>query len=551
MASGGATSAVQEEGAQPEEQGYYNIMLIGTTGQGKSTTADKLLIANPNQYQYDGGVPQREPVLNEQHRQLRMDDITMWLLHASSEVPSDSGGKLLEQDNLQCAKTRVKCLVYFRNKDDPHRKVNDARGSNMNIFTTTKECEVLSNETSKVRVMDVPGFFDGTSLVIKGQSPDSSINNLQVNNLDIMRRIVRIQTTLGMKFHRILYFLPSRGPLERANAHLKLELEWMRHYFGKHIFQCMVLVATVPSYISEDDEYPEHKKFPEKVVKATKAIFQDALEQVFSSIPGEPVPDPPLIFISMTDSCEKILEKVKGAYNTDVRLNLEFDPATCAHCGVKIGMVKGQRVTCHFKSNTISYEESTCHPRLVAKYSRADKVWGEFKHVVLFKWVKNPWPVFIGEECANCKGSPDSNGCMQVGSTFQFKLKKKQNSIVVDHTNKFNNDDDAIEVLEEGADDANNQPANDPPLQDANEPPAANQPPMEGEHEPNQQNAVQESLRPADVADRHRQIGGQSSAVAVGDLEANVAYLDLHGHHVPRQSYPVESHNPCFDQKGT
>ena len=313
----------------------------------------------------------------------------------------------------------------------------------------------------------------------------------------------------------------------------------------------MVLVATVPSYISEDEDYPEHKKFPEKVVKATKAIFREALEEVFLSTCNDDapsdndVPDPPLIFISLTDSCEKILEKVKGAYDADVRLNLEFDPKTCAHCGVKIGMVKGQRVTCHFQSNTIPYEESTCHPRFVAKYTRADKVWGEFKHVVLFKWVKNPWPVFTGEECANCKRDPNSSGCMQVGSTFQFKLKKEQQTITVDHTNKFDDDEDAIviELPKGGAGVDNEQPTNDPPangppVQDANEPPPADQ-----------QHAVQESLRQADGIDQHRQSG--QGVVAVGGLEANVAHLNLHSRHVPHQSYPVESHNPCFDQKGT
>ena len=213
MASGTVVTgpAVQEEGiSQTEDKGYYNIMMIGTTGQGKSTTADKLLIANPSQHPYEGGVPQRDPVLNEESRQLKMDDITMWLLHASKEPPTDAHGKVIDQDNLQCAQTRVKCLVYFRNKQDPHKKVNEARSTKMNIFSSTKDCEVLSNETSKVRVMDVPGFFDGTSVILEGQ------NNLEVNNLDIMRRIVRIQTTLGMKFHRILYFLPvvlSKEPM--------------------------------------------------------------------------------------------------------------------------------------------------------------------------------------------------------------------------------------------------------------------------------------------------------------------------------------------------
>ena len=113
MADGSVTieSAMQEEGTRPQDPGYYNIMLIGTTGQGKSTTADKLLIANPTKHHYEGGVPQREPILNEESCQLKMDDITMWLLHASKEEPGDAQGKVVEQDSLQCAKTRVKCLV--------------------------------------------------------------------------------------------------------------------------------------------------------------------------------------------------------------------------------------------------------------------------------------------------------------------------------------------------------------------------------------------------------------------------------------------------------
>lgn len=553
MASGSVTieSAMQEEGTQQQDPGYYNIMLIGTTGQGKSTTADKLLIANPTQHHYEGGVPQREPILNEESRQLKMDDITMWLLHAKNEEPSDAQGKVVEQDNLQCAKTRVKCLVYFRNKESaegPHKQINKARNSKMNIFSSTKDCEVLSNETSRVRVMDVPGFFDGTSLILEKQDPNNSLHSLQVNNLDIMRRIVRIQTTLNMKFHRILYFLPSRGPLERANAHLKLELEWMAHYFGKFIFQCMVLVATVPSYISEDEEYPEQKKFPDRVVMETKAIFQEALIGVFSPAPNETVPEPPLIFVSMVDSCEKILEKVKGAYKEDVSLNLKFDHSTCAHCGVKIGMVKGQKVTCHFKSNMIPYDESLCHPKLVAKYSRADKVWGEIKHVVLFKWVRHPWPVFVGEECANCKGSSDTCGCMRVGTEFQLKVKKQLETIVVDHTSKFNSLDGDEPFVLEGECDINSRAANE--SQADQEQSADEQQVERQESDPCEQGGIQGSVKQNDASDDHLHVGQGSSVVTVGGLEADVAHLDIHGHHVPRQPYAVESQNPYFDLKG-
>ena len=317
----------------------------------------------------------------------------------------------------------------------------------------------------------------------------------------------------------------------------------MMHYFGKSIFQCLVLVATVPHYISEDEEYPEEKKFPQKVVQSTLDIFQEALKEVFSSTTDEPVPKPPLIFISMSDSCEKILDKVRRAYDADVSLNLEFNPTTCTNCGVKIGMVKDQKVTCHFNTNTIPYEESTCHPKLVAKFSRADKVWGEVKHVMLFKWVKNPWPVFTDEECAGCKGSPDTHGCMKVGSVFEFKVKKQVEMITVDHTNKF---DEEEMVIIEGENETNDPPADEHPAEFERQ---ANDQPVDGDRNASGQN--HESTRSTYNADEHRPAGVERSVEGAGGLEVNVAHLNICSHHDPQQQYPVESQNPFYDSKGT
>ena len=50
---------------------------------------------------------------------------------------------------------------------------------------------------------------------------------------------------MQMKFKRIIYFIPEQGLLERSHKVLLMEIEQMVHYFGKSIFECMVLVATV------------------------------------------------------------------------------------------------------------------------------------------------------------------------------------------------------------------------------------------------------------------------------------------------------------------
>ena len=395
---------------------YYDIMVIGNTGQGKSTTADKILIANPTGHKYKEATPaasapaHQHQMVVEQTKQLKYTDITIWL---TESYKGDF-------------ETHLKFLVNCRTKDKPHEQVNKTRSASSDVFKPTKGCEVLSNETSKIRVMDVPGFFDG---------PASPTDQLDHDNLDIMRKIVRIQTSLAMKFKRILYFLPVRGPLERISANLKLELKLMAHFFGTTIIKTMVLVATVQSTLSKMPKLSDEEKFTQKDIDMTKKFFRQALEEVFIATTEWPLPDPPLIFISLTNTCEEILDKVKKAGVEEEGLHLQIDPNTCAVCGVKIGMVKGKRVTCFFGEDFIPYEESTCHPYLIPKYSRIDKIWEGFKHVVTYPWTREPWPVFVGEKCAACEGPPNTRGCKRVQTDFKKWLRKTP----VDHTNVVDN----------------------------------------------------------------------------------------------------------------
>jgi len=433
-----AVAMAVQEGISNSIVGYYDIMVLGKTGSGKSTTVDKLLIANPTG-QNCRDVQQNEIVADKDLGILKSDDITMWII--SEEKDSEE----------ERAATRLKNLAFFRTLENPHLEVDNARDTYMNAFGSTEECELFSNEISKVRVLDVPGFFDGKSLrQPKGATDAASVASLGENSVSLMRKVLKIQTAMRMKFRRILYFLPVRGELNRDDAILKLELKWMSYFFGKSILKSMVLVATIPPYLSRQPGIPELPiSEKEKSKQIFQAVMNDVLPQAHANDHADDPPNvPPVIFISMAESCESILEKVKGApVENDEGLELKFDPNTCInYCGMKTVIIKGEKVACYFPtgdmSEAIPYDESHCHPALVPKFSA---------------YLRNPfwfWRQVIlkGEKCIGCGKGPDSLGCMQVGKELKRKLRK---TIKVDHDSKLiivRDDGDEHNVPEAAAD---------------------------------------------------------------------------------------------------
>ena len=86
MATGGSSSSTQQEGIID----YNDIMIIDKTGMGKTTTADKLLVANPDRCDYQGA-DHSEPVVESEH--VRADDpivfgFSLMLLMKSHELNS-------------------------------------------------------------------------------------------------------------------------------------------------------------------------------------------------------------------------------------------------------------------------------------------------------------------------------------------------------------------------------------------------------------------------------------------------------------------------------
>ncbi len=421
---------VEDESPSIEAIGYYDIMILGLTGQGKTTTANKLLIANPSGKHYKKMDPSAKTIVASTI-EAQMEDLSMWL------IPNDEYA-------LERISVRLKNLVFFRILDNPHLEINAAHDSDMNIHRKTLKCELFSNETTKVRVLDVPGFFGSTATTQVNLSEELSPTSTSVmqeahsTHIATMRSILHTQTIMKMRFKRILYFLPCRGALNIASATLQQELELLAYFFGRCIFDSIVLVATLDNVTYE---ISDNVHFPQAMLDSSRKIFIEILKGFF---PND-TPNPPIIFISLKETCESILAKVKAAEVVQADLKLELSPSLCSRCGVTIGEKNRKRVAVVKRyglfqqiaagpgwKEAILYEHSHCHPVLVPRYSRGGKLTEGLSYVVRalvhLEW---NWPDLNVEKCKNCKAPPGTEGCMMIGSKYKDKL--------VDHTNKVEN----------------------------------------------------------------------------------------------------------------
>lgn len=363
-------------------EGYYDVMVVGMSGMGKSTTSDKMLIAkqlvgqleercseivHPQPIELQGSqlegkcdeIVHSKP--GEQHPQLegKCDEIVCskpakqhpQLEGNSDEIVRPKPGK--QQDTSQIdgneAELKVKgkkltihnltfwtaCglpeglreevglylknLHFARVLEDPTKEINDAR-MEQDINPITSACQLVSNEATQMRVLDVPGFFGV-------QAPDSAITRTRQsasyllrddihetahNHLIIMRDVLRLQSAMKMVFRRILYFLPVRGPLGRQTKVLRQDLLLLCKYFGPSIFKSMILMATVQPHLSVKRHLLDDL-FSEKEHEDTKFIFKQTLQGILSACPHRVPPEPPVVFISLLDTGESIVKKITTA----------------------------------------------------------------------------------------------------------------------------------------------------------------------------------------------------------------------------------------------
>ena len=166
-------------------------------------------------------------------------------------------------------------------------------------------------------------------------------------------------------------------------------LEQMVHYFGKSIFECMVLVATVNPDIYEY-LHPDVIPFSDTAKQSTQEMFQAALAEVLPVDVVFPEDKPPIVFLSMNDSCKDMMKKIKDAPVIREELKLAFDHRTCIRCGLKAKILKygdnkERKVACYAGEDptvAMPYRESHCHPLIISKRWTITKIVGGIAHFI-------------------------------------------------------------------------------------------------------------------------------------------------------------------------
>ena len=393
---------------------YYDILVMGKTGKGKSSTVDKLLVpdlqTSESERSGDSNTGNDEPIIERKTGEIKFKNLRAKILS-------------WELEDYENTKDRLKNIDFCKAiADQSHKEIDRLRKGKEAQYGYTQHCELLKN--NEIRVLDTPGFY--SPHLMEGAT------NADESNLAIVRHIIHVQAAENLKFKQIVYFLPKCGPLTRADRIVQHDIQYMVKFFSKTIFKCMVLVGTAQARFSAKTNVTSEEKFSEDELEETRQYFQDALEREFKERQEdtEGLPEPPIIFIAMTDTCEGILNKVKEAKVVDNDYLLEFNSKTCCKCSIEFNE---DNTLCEYRKpgekawiNPCPYTNSLCHPKILPAVTPSSLAIGVLK-LVIFEWN------FTKEQCVKCNKAPGSRGCLKVHTEFQYKEKK----IIVEHSSKL------------------------------------------------------------------------------------------------------------------
>jgi energy-coupling factor transporter ATP-binding protein EcfA2 len=391
-----ATSATDQVEATPNSQNdddefsYYDVLVIGRTGMGKSTLANKLLGINPE---------------------------TKVLFEAGEGMTSVIKKWDIEGDSN----------LYF--------EIGESNES------VTKTCKVLSNENTMIRVLDAPGFNDVDMTQAYGVTRGNS---------QCFRWILQALRQHDLRFSRILYLFPVRGLPERADGTIQEEIKVMHDCFGQRIFDLLVIAVTnnkreryQQAGFLEDDL----REIKEIFLGAYEAATESDLPKCPPIIYVPFIEDHTSISNRITGA-EVISDAEYLSFSPEYPIYRDIDKSgkeagnistdLCKNCAILIITEKsptGGEVSVHVRcqndreDEAKAYDTSSCHPFFVQKYSRFAKITGGIFHIITlgfsllcYSWT---WPGFTNSEkvCVRCRQPAGYDGCCPVKKSINIKGK--------------------------------------------------------------------------------------------------------------------------------
>ena len=353
----------------------------------------------------------------------RMTPYTVMLIGRTGLGKSTMGNKLLNavtEDNPDGNKRIMRlwpveetgCLNFETKPDDF-------------VDSITKKCELLSSRENVITVLDTEGFAG------------SDAADVRLHNLKVARAIAGISEVLDLKYDRVLYFLPCRGIPERADAHLQKEIEVMWHFFGRAIFQNMVLACTLQADLQIPKYTPNYAKIQRVVTVALERVLRR--HSATDPIP----PCPPVLYIPFETTTTPLISSLKEAeVHGDNAYRPQFRKEVCTKCAGELRWRESDQLLVEVSDgdNITPACDTMCHPIFIPKYSKIKKIVGGIAHIAVLGFAKvherrtgrRTWPGFLNTEevCAACQKPPGSEGCMKI-MVESYKGQRVKHSVEV------------------------------------------------------------------------------------------------------------------------